>query len=286
MITASDLYKVLGPPGNRRELLIKKSSSIDPNKQRSGGGNACKHGVKFEPVATSIYELRNNVEVLEFGCIPHFDKQLPFGASPDGICSLQNQRYAGRMLEIKCPYSREINGIVPEMYWKQVQGQLEVCNLEVCDFLECKITEYQCQEDFFLDGDEITTEQGLEKGAIIVYSDSDNNYFYIYPKIGLSKSLLLSYIDQEIDIILNDPNKNYVTTCWWKLDLYSCILIKRDRQWFSSISSQILSFWEEVEKYRIEGNDSLICQKKKRVKKKKNLESLNICLIDSDNESK
>ena len=34
MITASDLYKVLGPPGNRRELLIKKSSPIDTNKQK------------------------------------------------------------------------------------------------------------------------------------------------------------------------------------------------------------------------------------------------------------
>ena len=83
------------------------------------------------------------------------------------------------MLEIKCPYSREITGIVPQMYWKQVQGQLEVCDLEVCDFLECKITQYDSQEQFYEDGDEFTTEGGLEKGAILVYSDSNNNYYYI-----------------------------------------------------------------------------------------------------------
>lgn len=287
MITASDLYKVLGPPGNKRELLIKKSSPIDTNKQKSGGGDACKHGIKFEPIATRLYELRNQVEILEFGCIPHFDSQLPFGASPDGICGLQNERLAGRMLEIKCPYSRTITGIVPEMYWKQVQGQLEVCDLEVCDFLECKITEYENQQEFYKDGDDFTTNDGLEKGAIIVYSDVNNTIFYIYPEIGLSKSSLLSFIDKEIEIILNDPHKNYVSICWWKLDLYSCVLIKRDREWFSSIVPKIHSFWEEVKKYRLQGNESLIKQKKCRIKtKKKNLESVQICLINSDDESK
>lgn len=287
MITASDLYKVLGPPGNKRELLIKKSSPIDTNKQKSGGGDACKHGIKFEPVATRLYELRNQVEILEFGCIPHFDSKLPFGASPDGICGLMNERFAGRMLEIKCPYSREITGIVPEMYWKQVQGQLEVCDFEVCDFLECKILEYQNQQEFYEDGGEFTTNDGMEKGAILVYTDSSNNNNYIYPEIGLSKSSLLSFIDKKIEIILSDPNKNYVTTCWWKLDLYSCVLIKRDREWFSSIVPEIHSFWKEVEKYRVQGNESLIKQKKTRVKKKKKtLESIEICLINSDDEFK
>lgn len=286
MITASDLYKVLGTPGGRRELLIKKSSPIDSLKQRSGGGDACKHGVKFEPVATRLYELRNKVKILEFGCIPHFNKNIPFGASPDGICSLENERFAGRMLEIKCPYSRKITGIVPEMYWKQVQGQLEVCDLEVCDFLECKITQYDSQEQFYEDGDELSTEEGLEKGAILVYSDLNNNYYYIYPEIGLSKSSLLLYLEQETEIILNDPDKNYVTTCWWRLELYSCVLIKRDREWFSSILPKIHSFWADVEKYRLQGNKSLIEQKKTRIKKKKKtIESIDICLINSDDDT-
>ena len=43
----------------------------------------------------------------------------------------------GRMLEIKCPYSRVINGIVPDNYEVQMQIQLEVCDLEICDF--CKL---------------------------------------------------------------------------------------------------------------------------------------------------
>ena len=38
------------------------------------------------------------------------------------------------MLEIKCPTKRPITGFIPEYYHYQVQGQLEVCNLNYCDF--------------------------------------------------------------------------------------------------------------------------------------------------------
>ena len=112
-------------------------------------GAAIIHGVKYEDVAISIYEKRNRVNVKEYGCIPH--PTIPFlGASPDGICyyDSENKEYIGRMLEIKCPKSRKLNGFVPEYYLAQVQGQLEVCDLEYCDFLECNIEEVS-EQDFF-----------------------------------------------------------------------------------------------------------------------------------------
>ena len=58
------------------------------------------------------------------------------------------------MLEIKCPKSRPITGIIPPVYFGQVQGQLEVCDLEYCDFLECELREYNNQKEFFEDVDE------------------------------------------------------------------------------------------------------------------------------------
>ncbi len=282
MITASDLYKVIGTEGIRRELIIKKCIPIDPNK-KVGGGNACKHGIKFEQIATNLYELRNKVKILEFGCIPHSESNFPFGASPDGICSEENPEFAGRMLEIKCPYSRLINGIVPEMYWKQVQGQLEVCNLEFCDFLECKITEYDSEDQFYQDGDEFLTKNNMEKGAIIVYTDNQNNYKYNYAPIGLCKIDLNKWLSDEIDIILEDDNKNFIEICWWRLEIYSCILIKRDRDWFNGIKPKILKFWDEVEYYRKSGIDNLIAKKKKR-KKKNEINIFSECLISSDSE--
>ncbi len=47
--------------------------------------------------------------------------------------------------------SRELNGQVPEYYFCQVQGQLEVCDLPECDFLECKILEYSGVDEFIGD---------------------------------------------------------------------------------------------------------------------------------------
>lgn len=281
MITASDLYKVNATEGIRRELIIKKCCPIDPNK-RVGGGNACKHGIKYEPIATSLYELRKGVSIIEFGCIPHQDHNLPFGASPDGICSENNQEYGGRMLEIKCPYSRKITGIVPDMYWKQVQGQLEVCDLEVCDFLECKLEEYENEEEFDKDGTEFLTNNKMEKGVIVVYSDMENNMKYVYGEIGLEKELMKNWISDEIDKILDDPNKNFIEITWWKLTIFSCVLIKRDKEWFSKIRPEIINLWNEIEYYRKAGVDQLIAQKRKKKIKDKNKNMLDKCLIESD----
>ena len=98
-----------------------------------------------------------NVIIDDYGCIRH--RTIPFiGASPDGICSpkSKNRNLVGRMLEIKCPKSRKIDGIPPTVYAVQVQAQLEVCELEYCDFLECKIVEYDSKKKY------------IEGGAIIL----------------------------------------------------------------------------------------------------------------------
>lgn len=277
MITASDLYKVLGTEGGRRDLIIKKCSPIDPNK-KVGGGDACRHGIKYEPLATKIYELRNNVTILDFGCIPHQDNLIPFGASPDGIVSEDNHFYAGRMLEIKCPYSRIITGKVPEMYWKQVQGQLEVCDLEVCDFLECKFEEYSNEEDFYQDGEEYKTSLGNEKGIIIVFSNNSQVIEYSYCPIGQSRYKNDKWIEEETDKVLKNENLNFIGITYWKLSIFSCVLIHRNRDWFKEITPKIIEFWKEIESYKKKGIDDLIAKKRTRVKKVLNLNDE--CLID------
>ena len=45
------------------------------------------------------------------------------------------------MVEIKCPPRRKFTKTVPSHYWMQVQGQLEVCGLDECDFFQVKIDE-------------------------------------------------------------------------------------------------------------------------------------------------
>ena len=61
-----------------------------------------------------------------------------FGASPDGIVSDSNKQLVGRMLEINVLESNNWNTAKIE-YFTQIQGQLEVCDLEYCDLMKSKI---------------------------------------------------------------------------------------------------------------------------------------------------
>ena len=149
-LTASDFYSVMdgGSISRRNDLIMKKCGEEMPFLTNA----AILHGIKFEDMAVKIYEKQNNVKVNEFGCLPH--STIPFfGASPDGIVSYEseNKNYIGRMLEIKCPKSRKITGIIPDGYFAQIQGQLEVCDLEYCDYLECDFQMYKSKEEFFED---------------------------------------------------------------------------------------------------------------------------------------
>lgn len=179
-ITASDGGCVLGDSHYElpHKILYKKVIS-PPFKSNIN----CYNGNKYEQIATMIYSYRMNVDVEEFGLIAH--PTCPFlAASPDGIISqykLDKQhltKYVGRMLEIKCPTSRQIKttgeikgDICPTHYWDQVQLQLECCDLDECDFWQCKILEYSSREEFLEDTD--TNEpfrsksSGLEKGIVI-----------------------------------------------------------------------------------------------------------------------
>lgn len=68
----------------------------------------------------------------ETGCVPHTTVPL-LGASPDGVLE------SGCLLEIKCPFKRDpVPGQIPEMYYHQMQLQMEVCNLDATYYVEWK----------------------------------------------------------------------------------------------------------------------------------------------------
>ena len=140
MITASDFGAILGNSKyDSRNSVLKKKCGLGPPFQ---GNKFTKWGVKYEEVATDIYRYLNKTDVLEFGCIPHPNYSY-LGASPDGITP------DGVMLEIKVPYSREFEkDNIPPHYYDQMQGQLEVCDLDECDFLQVKLEEYSDVKEY------------------------------------------------------------------------------------------------------------------------------------------
>lgn len=113
-LTASDLATALGESKyNTRFSLLEKKIGMG---KKFTGNFATEWGVKYEPVATEIYERRNGVRVVEFGLLPH--PTISFlGASPDGIvfgchgdcpgAQAKPSPLDGHMLEIKV--SRPLN---------------------------------------------------------------------------------------------------------------------------------------------------------------------------------
>ena len=261
MITASDLATALGKShyNTRNDLIVKKCGVKKP----FIAGKAIKHGVKYEDVAVKLYSERNKVRVKEYGCIRHRSISC-LGASPDGICSLDspNTDLIGRMLEIKCPTSRKITGIPPINYAIQVQAQLEVCNLGYCDFLECKITEYNYES--------YLQNPSNEKGCVITYYDkNENTDKFFYSDLGLNAEQMTKWKDMMFDEILENDNLEYIETSYWKLEKYSCVLLKRSKEWFNSELKNIKKFWEDVEFYREYGHEVLMKDKVKKTYEKK-----------------
>jgi putative phage-type endonuclease len=276
MLTASSLADAVGKGHfkSRDDLLIEKSSPTPPPRFSS---EITEWGVKYEPIATTFYEKINNLEVLEFGLVPHPDFKI-FGASPDGICSEKSpEDYIGRMLEIKCPPKRKFTKEVPEHYWMQMQGQLECCNLEECDFLQVKIEEYSTKEEYLQDSngalEKGKTSKDFPKGLVlsfVSYKDGETKYHYEYSEFYKS----IEEIDEwSKDIISKMENYDELRYHWWRIERYECTLVLRDRQWWNSVMPEILNFWEDVEHFRSVGNQSLIDKKEeKRNKRKKNKE--------------
>lgn len=277
MLSASDWGTILGVNHYAKpdSVLLKKcgEESFFPK----AAMDAMAWGNKYEDVAISIYEHRNNKKILEFGCIRH-----PFidflGASPDGISE------DGVMLEIKCPVSRKITGIPPEYYWCQVQGQLEVCELDRCDFLECKLKEYDDEEEYLQDnyeGNYELNEYGHEKGVVAeFYIAQQEKYIYFYAPVNIIGDKLEKWkkeIQEAHEVITDNAKDNIILSSfdYWYLEEVSCVPIFRNQEWFNDAKLKLGDFWEEVLYYREMGldflKDELNSQKeeKKRIREEK-----------------
>lgn len=248
MITASDFGAILGH--NKHESYNKTLKKKCGLEKKFFGNEYTEWGVKYEPIATSLYEIKNNTNVIEFGCIPH-PKYSFLGASPDGITP------DGMMLEIKVPKAREIKeDYIPEYYYDQVQGQLEVCNLDEADFLQCKIEEYSSENQFLKD-----TETEF-KGVIIDYYLNEKKN-YEYSKININEKDYKKWINGK-KIIFHNKNI-YINITYWKLTTYSVQRVKREEKWMERSLPIFDKFWKEVLYYR-ENLDELKPKKKKQIK--------------------
>ena len=251
LITASNAFKAIGTDAKINELIVEKCKPIDLIPKSNGPSStetAFHHGIKYEPLSVLYYEYKYNTIITDFGCIQH-DTYDCLGASPDGIVTDKNSNLYGRMLEIKNPISREITGIPKEEYWIQMQLQMEVCDLNYCDFLETKFIQYDNEEDFNNDGSFNLTNDDKHKG-IILHFIKNNQHHYEYPPFNCNKEEFELW---EEKLMSDSTDMNWVENIYWKLDIISCVLVLRNKPWFNAIIEYITDIWEIVKTERISG---------------------------------
>lgn len=256
----------------------------------------CHHGNKYEDIINMYYEFRNNIKVAEYGMIQHAKYRF-VGASPDGICEKDTKdgkglsTLVGRLLEIKCPATRKINfvgnldgDICPHYYFVQVQTQLFVTDMNECDFLQCKISEYNSYDEFVKDSDPrvptLSKSSGKEKGCIIQLlprkfvriepeydpneeritskeKETDDEYMshllrseYIYPdSLHLTPEEIKQWIaNQVLNYHTHEHYKTHMIdrVIYFKFTEIACHLIKRDPEYFTERIKILGQFWDYI----------------------------------------
>lgn len=225
MVTGSELSSAVSK-SSRKQFFKRKlagPSAWDGMKDKP----AIRWGVKYEPVAAALYASRNAAAVHDFGLLSH-PSIRGFGASPDGISDL------GIMLEIKCPFTRNITAEVSEAYWSQIQSQLAVAGLSECDFLEVKFQEYASAEEFERDaapGDPNLSRSGMEKGAVL--KTDDVHEF----SVGAGSAAWAS----------GRPG-----SALWSVVVYSCVRVKKDDAYIAGLAAEIERVVDELAGYRLD----------------------------------
>jgi putative phage-type endonuclease len=286
LITASAASKAFGSPASVNQLIYEKCKNYSAAAAAAaaaaatgplqGSVNSPLHwGQRYEPVTVMVYEYRNKTRLGEFGCIQH--DNYPFiGASPDGINVDPASPIYGRMVEIKNIFNREITGRPKEEYWIQTQIQMEVCDLDECDFVETRFKEYDSEAEYiadtYRDGKRGYSANGNEKGRILWFQTAPTltNQGYVSQPIQLYEYAPIGamtdeeYAEWEAAVFAKHQKSGniWVRTIYWYLDEYSCVLVHRNRLWFSEAVKVLERVWATIEEEREAGYEHRAPKKK------------------------
>lgn len=294
LISGSEAGYMLGVCGNASAINSFRGKIDLPYNKPNSESSAIQHGVNYENVAKRIYELRYKVEVLELGCISSITSFI--GASPDGIVfkttnkinntNIDSWTRYGRLLEIKCPYTRIIDNNIKPEYDIQILQQQYTCKLPICDFLECgiidtdhkglpNITSYINYDDMLNDIYDTEykiqnsnipisnlTKEGYEKGIMIVIYKSTgicNEYGkkeyiphqYLYPidKPYIRHEIMSWIIKFQNTVNTSDYGCMYIKS--WKLYNFSIkTKIYNQNKYEYEFIPKLSSIWNNIKLFR------------------------------------
>ena len=209
------------------------------------GLSAFKWGWRYEPVARQLFEtLVAQSPVYDgLGRVKHATLSR-LGASPDGLITEGSR--AGRLLEIKCPISRIIDGKIPIRYYCQMQLQAEVCDVDAVDYIEV-------QFGILSSPDQVKQAKQPRIGTVCVTAlscDADPST-YIYEYSPLFEATEAGYIEMQEW----SPKGTAVLerTQWYVKDWFTTTVM-RNRRWWAEVGFPAYTqLWEEVDALRATG---------------------------------
>jgi hypothetical protein len=266
MISASSAWKALSSNAHKNSIIYEKCSPLDTSKYSSSVNvsTPLHWGQKYETLSVLIYEDKYNTKIEDFGCIPHKD-YANIGASPDGINTDPVSSRYGRMLEVKNRFSESvpITGIPKHEYWIQMQLQMNVCELNECDFWETRFKEYENASMFYEDGTFTHTVENKMKGIYLYFSKNGFPH-YEFPPLHLSEAEFIVWEDSKMKSVVASGYE-WISRIYWYLDKASCVLVFRNKAWFAIALAEIKVVWNTILEERISGYEHRAPNK--RVKK-------------------
>jgi hypothetical protein len=239
ILSASELGNLFASPRTRAKLVIAKAEPYQPRNNplavQSDHMSAFDWGIRFEPVVKQIYEYKYGVEIKELGRLHHpIDPRCT--ASPDGlIYKCPENKRTGRLIEIKCPVTREIDGIVPKDYYAQMQMQMQVTCCKKCDYVEAQFSSKY-------NNNPIKYGPGLYNGyiALVRYEEmkGDQEYYYIYSPVNQEDGWTPEINNGE-EIVEIIP---------WSLLQLGEQIVQKNEDWWTGIQPTINDFWRDVKK--------------------------------------
>ena len=247
------------------QLLYSKCLPISSKKYGLNVTSATHHGHKYEPLSTQIYEIENDTEIEEFGCLEH--DTIPFlAASPDGINVDPTSKKYGRLLEIKNPVSRQIKGIPKKEYWVQMQLQMAVIqDFTSVIFLKHNLKNMRQKKNSFRMAtipEHLMAKERVLSSVLMM----EKVPIYKYPPLDLDKKECEQWIEEQIE---ENSHLSWIKNSYWKLDNYSCISVRFNPEWFEQALPILTKTWNDILKYRETGYAHLKPNVRKRKPKKR-----------------
>ena len=229
--------------------------------------SAFKWGWRFEPVVRDLYErCFAEGEVFDgLGRIRH--PFLPrLAASPDGI--ITSGPRCGRLVEIKSPITRELNGIIPPDYYCQMQLQAEVCDVNAVDYIEMRFTSMMLKDARYsakigaknpwmgkimvVAKPPVKVAVEREEGTVMEDKYDLETYEYryspLFPSTESGFAECCAWVSNNIDglVVLEE-------TVWYVYD-YFTKTVPRNRRWWADVGQPAYEeFWRDVEAARKDG---------------------------------